>query len=133
MLYRPSTPPTTATIPAITGRNLAHGHRTSTECAFIGRDLHLNRTQLTSPTLKQCAALAGVSVRYIAAAVTISDDPAAQSAVLAGRVALLDAARATPPESLAAHFARSTPADWLEAARTVGPAAVWDHMITPLI
>jgi hypothetical protein len=37
------------------------------------------------------------------------------------------------PESLAEHFARATPAEWLEAARTIGVGAVWDRMIAPLV
>jgi hypothetical protein len=45
------------------------------------------------------------------------------------------AARRPPPapESLAEHFARATPAEWLEAARTVGVTTVWDRMIAPLV
>ena len=134
MLYRPTTPPTTTTIPTVTGRNLAHGHRSVLELAFLGNDLRRNHTQLISPTIKQCAALVGVCVPYVAAAVAISDDPAARSAVLAGRVSLFDALKATrDSETLAEHFARSTPEDWLEAARAVGPALIWDHMIAPLV
>jgi hypothetical protein len=37
------------------------------------------------------------------------------------------------PESLAERFARSTPDEWRECARTIGPAKVWDHMIMPLM
>jgi hypothetical protein len=118
----------------ITGRNLAHGHRSVVELAFVGGDLNRNQTQLVSPTLKQCAVLIGVCVPYIRAAIEISDDPAARRAVLAGDVSLFDARKATrDSETIAEHFARSTPADWLEAARAVGAAAVWDHMIAPLV
>ena len=111
----------------VTGRNLAHTKRSVPERAFIGADLHLNRVELISPTVKQCAHLAGVCVQYVTAATVIADDQAARAAVLAGDETILDVAKAVAPESLAEHFARATPAEWLECARMVGPAAVWDH------
>jgi hypothetical protein len=46
---------------------------------------------------------------------------------------VIDARRRAKPESLAEHFARSTPAEWVEAARAVGPAKIWDSMIAPLV
>jgi hypothetical protein len=36
-------------------------------------------------------------------------------------------------ETLAEHFARTTPAEWTEAARAIGAANVWDFMIAPLV
>jgi hypothetical protein len=119
--------------PTITGRHLAHGKRTVAERALLAADLHLDRIVLTNPTVKQCAALAGVCVPYVAAAVTIANDQAAREAVLAGEIALLDAANAATRETLTAHFARSTPEEWLEVARVMGPAAVWDYMVAPLV
>jgi hypothetical protein len=112
---------------------LAHGKRSVPERASIAADLHLNRVELISPTVKQCAHLAGVCASYVAAAVAIVDDQAAREAVLAGDCTLLDAAKAVAPETLAEHFARSTPKEWREAARAIGPALVWDHMIAPLV
>jgi hypothetical protein len=60
MLYAPSTHIPSPTIRIITGRNLAHGRRSVLERAFLGADLHLDRTQLIEPTIKQCARLVGV-------------------------------------------------------------------------
>jgi hypothetical protein len=117
----------------LTGRNLAHAKRSIVERAFVGADLHLNNLGLILPTVKQSACLVGVCVPYVAAAVAIADNQAAQSAVLAGKLTLLDAAKAATPESLAEHFVRATPAEWLEAARMIGPARVWDQMVMPLI
>jgi hypothetical protein len=119
----------------VTGRNLAHAKRSAPERAFVGADLHLNRTELISPTVKQCACLVGVCAPYVTAAVKIvtADGGATRAAVLADDCALLGAAAAVAPESLAHHFARSTPDEWLKCAREVGPAAVWDHMIAPLV
>ena len=124
---------------AIISRNLPSARRAyrlsrwPQERALVGADLHLNRVELVSPTIKQCAYLAGVCVTYVAAAVAIADDQSARAAVLAGDCTILEAAKAVAPETLAEHFARSSPKKWREAARMVGPAAVWDHMIAPLV
>jgi hypothetical protein len=121
----------------LTGRNLAHGKRTVPERAFVGADLHLNRVKLISPTVKQCAYLAGVCVPYVAAAVEVAIDervcPDRRDAVLNGDLGLLEAAKAGHSESLAAHFARATPEEWLEAAKAIGPAVVLDYMIAPIV
>jgi hypothetical protein len=112
---------------------LAHAKRSVPERAFVGADLHHNRLELISPTVKQCAHLVGVCAQYVAAATAIADNQAARAAVLAGDETILGVAKAVAPESLVEHFARSTPAEWLECARMVGTAAIWDHMISPLV
>jgi hypothetical protein len=117
----------------ITGRNLAHSTRTKAARAFVAADLHLGRCRLTNPTVAQAARLAHVCTPYVAAAIALADDAAARAAVLAGDRTLVDAARRGAPECLAEHFARCTPAEWLECARTVGAAAIWDHMVVPLV
>ena len=61
------------------------------------------------------------------------DDPAARAAVLAGERSILGAAKTATSETLAEHFARSAPSEWLEAAREIGPGIIWDHMVAPLI
>jgi hypothetical protein len=137
MLYVPDTNSATSYIPTpITGRSLAHGKRSVTECALVGADLCLGYVALTSPTVKQCAALAGVCIPYVTAAirVTLADDPAVREAVTAGRRSLLEAAKAAAnTETLAEHFARCAPNEWREAARVIGVNVVWDKMIEPLI
>ena len=54
MLYRPSTSGTTAPALTLTGRNLAHAHRSNAELALIGAGLHLNRfaRQPYHPTMR---------------------------------------------------------------------------------
>jgi hypothetical protein len=44
----------------VTGRNLAHTKRSVPERAFLAADMHRNRVELISPTVKQCARLVGV-------------------------------------------------------------------------
>jgi hypothetical protein len=48
-------------------------------------------------------------------------------------IAKVNGAKLAAPESLAEQFSRATPAEWLECARVVGPAVVWDRMIAPLV
>ena len=117
----------------VTGRNVAHSPRSVVERAFLAADLHLGRVELISPTIKQCSVLLRVCRPYVAAAAAISDDQAARDAALAGRCSLLDAAKPAHFETLASHFARSSRAEWLEAARVIGPAVLWDEMVAPLI
>jgi hypothetical protein len=117
----------------VTGRNLAHGRRSTAERALIAADLHRNRVDLISPTVKQAAALAGVCVPYAAAAVLVADDQALRDAVLAGEVSLFDAVRSNASESLVAHFRRSSVEEWRECAREIGPALIWDHMLAPIV
>jgi len=119
--------------PIISGRNVAHARRSVAELALVGADLHLNRLTLISPTVKQSANFVGVCVPYVAAAIAIADNQAARAAVLAGDCNIVDAAKAVAPETLAEHFARATPEEWLECARMVGPSAIWDRMVAPLV
>jgi hypothetical protein len=131
-LYQENSSPQ-ADRPTITGRDIAHGKRTVAERALGAADNHLGRIAVVEPTIGQAADLWRVCRPYVAAAVRIADDDAARAAVLAGETPILDVAKAANTETLAQHFARTTPAEWLEAARVIGPANVWDHMIAPLV
>ena len=131
MLYRIASD-TTTTTPTISGRNLAHAHRTTVERALVGADLHLDRKALTIPTIRQSAFLVGVCTQYVAAAVKIADDPVMRAAVLAGDCPLLGAAKPNA-ESLIQHFLRSSPTEWLEVSRAAGVDVVWSTMVEPLI
>jgi len=133
MLYRTSGDGSTAT-----GRNIAHSHRTTVERALLGADLHLERVRFTAPTVGQAAHLVGASRFYVHAALRIADDAAARAAVLAGEMSLLEAAKRTTASpavdlSLADRLSEASPAELLEAARSVGTAFVWDNMLAPLV
>jgi hypothetical protein len=131
MLYNPSTQ---IPIPTITGRNLAHGHRSVLELAFVGADLHLGRTHLVTPTITQCARLVGVCRPYVGAAAAIANDQKARHAVLTGRVPLLSASNhSNHKETLAEHIARSTHDEIAAAVDTIGVALVWDRMVAPFV
>jgi hypothetical protein len=129
MLYDPKL------IPAITvtGRNVAHAKRSSAERAFLAADLHLDRAILAKPTIGQAAILLKVGRPYVAAAIAIADNADTRAAVLAGDRPLIVPGAYKNLESLAAHFARSTPAERLDAARTIGVDVLWDSLIGPLV
>jgi hypothetical protein len=131
-IYQEDPPQQDSPARRVTGRNLAHAHRSTVERALAAADLHVGRAVLVAPTVLQAASLLCVCRPYVTAACRIVDDQAARTAVLSGRVSLLDATKAGTG-TLAEHFARSTPDEWLEAARVIGPAVIWDHMIAPLV
>jgi hypothetical protein len=95
----------------VTGQYLAKNGLTARDRARLAADIIDGQVKIRNLTIRQTAWLCRVSVPCVSDA---SRPPAA-------------------PESLAEHFARATPAEWLEAARAVGPAAVWDRMIAPLV
>ena len=74
MLYMPKTASATAPAVMLSGRNIAHSRRSIPHRSFIGAALHFNHYGITSPTVKQCAAIVGVCVPYVAAAIAVSDD-----------------------------------------------------------
>jgi hypothetical protein len=95
----------------ITGQNLAKGRRTKAQRINLAEALHAGKVEVTKPTLKLSAVMAGVS-------------PA-------------DIYRARKPKrkppSLAEHLANSSPAERIEAARALGVDVVWDTMIVPIV
>jgi hypothetical protein len=95
----------------VTGQYLAKNRLNARGRARLAADIIGGEVTVRDLTVRQTARLCRVSEPYVAA------------------VRRLSAA----PESLAEHFARSTPAEWLEAARAVGIGAVWDRMIAPLV
>lgn len=130
MLYDPKVSPATT----LTGRNIAHAKRATAERALVAADLHLNRAALTRPTIGQVAILLKVSRAYVAAAVAIADNVDLRAEVTAGRCPLMVAAiPGMPEETLATHFARSTLAERIEAAREIGVSVIWDQMLNPLL
>ena len=132
MLYRIPAADATAPATTVTGRSIAHAHRSNPELALVGAGLHLNRLALTSPTIKQCASLVGVCTAYVRAAADIIDDPTACNAALHGDLNIWDAARrSTARESLADHIARSSPIELAAAAKEAGVDLVWDAMMMP--
>jgi hypothetical protein len=95
----------------VTGQYLAKNRLNARDRARLAAGIIDGQLTLQNLTIGQAAKLCRVCVPYIA-----------------------DVRRPPPaPESLAEHFARATPAEWLEAARAVGVVTVWDRMIAPLV
>jgi hypothetical protein len=91
------------------------------------------------PTVKELAAIFGVSPAYIRAAVKASDDFVMRMEIMHGNAPLVATGKREhvkpelKPESLTAHILRATPAQRIEAARAIGPSTIWDTMVNPLL
>jgi hypothetical protein len=69
MLYRPTLPDATASpyyVKDVTGRNVAHAHRTPSQRAGLAAQLVLGEAALIKPTRKQVARLLRVSGPHVA-------------------------------------------------------------------
>jgi hypothetical protein len=112
----------------VTGRNLAHGQRSTIERALLAADLTLGRVDLVKPTIKQAAHLVGVCPAYVAAAKAIAEDPDARAAVLAGRVPLIIAGW-----SLSDHYLCASAKEKTRLGRVAGAGTVWDEVVVPAL
>ena len=82
----------------VTGRNIAHGHRTPTERALLAADVSAGRKQLAKLTDGQLAAILHVSGPYISAAKIVTRTSEARRQVEVFGTSLLDAAKAARPQ-----------------------------------
>jgi hypothetical protein len=114
--------PTSTAIPRpITGQQLAKGRFTYRDKVKLAVALSQGTAVLGPMTATQAAAVTGVSPLDVVKA-------------RAGKLGNGKRnGRNGHGESLANHIVRSTPAERLEAARVVGPALLWDQMISPVI
>src|SRR5262249_54001971 len=104
----------------ISGRSLAHTHLTRRQRAELAADLVEGRVEIR-PTTKQAADLTGVPPAEVTKARRANGNGKSRR----------PSSKAT--ETLADHIARSSPAERIEAARTLGPSLIWDSMIDPVI
>jgi hypothetical protein len=95
----------------VTGQFLAKNRLNARGRARLAAGIIDGQVKIRNLTIRQTARLCRVSQPYVTAA---RRPPAA-------------------PETLAEHFVRATPAEILEAARTLGPAVVWQRMVEPLV
>jgi len=113
---------------SFTGRELAHCHFSVSERAAIAAWLVQGRVHLVKPTIKQAAALAGVSVPYVQAALRLDVNVLARVAL--GEASLADAARGN---GLVAAFLAASPKDKVAFAKAVGTDSLWSDAIEPAI
>jgi hypothetical protein len=102
----------------MTGQYLARAALTRRQRAKLAAALSKGTTVVAPLTVKQSAALARVSVADVSKARNGKHGNGRSNG---------------HAESLADHIARSSPAERLAAARIVGPAELWDTMISPVI
>jgi hypothetical protein len=107
------------TSPAITGQYLAKAHLTRRQRAKLAAALSSGTAVLAPMTVKQAAAVAQVPVLDVTEA-RRNGKPHGNG-------------RSNGHETLAEHFARTTAVERLEAARIIGPAQLWDTMISPVV
>ena len=119
----------TPSVPAeFTGRELAHCHFSASERAVIAAWLVQERIHLVKPTIRQAAALAGVSVPYVQAALRL--DVKVLTRVALGEVSLVDAERGN---GLIAAYLTASADGKIAFARAVGTDKIWDEAISPVI
>jgi hypothetical protein len=92
----------------LTGRNVAHSHRTTHDRIALVKQLVSGEAVISPLTYGQACKILGISF---------------QTVWLAGR----------RPESLAEHYARASQAEKLEAACQIGVSKLWDELINPLV
>jgi len=113
------TPTSPAHLRHITGQYLARAHLTRRQRARLAAELANGAAVLSPPTVKQAAALARVSVFDVSKARRNGKPGNGRSN--------------GHEETLADHIGRCSPAERLEAGRKVGPAVIWDTMISPVL
>jgi hypothetical protein len=111
VIYHEGSTPQDGPARCVTGSYIARNHLSARDRARLAAAIVDERVKIRNLTVRQAARLCRVSRPYV-----------------------IDARRPAPaPESLAEHFARSTPDERLECARSIGPATIWDSMIAPLV
>jgi hypothetical protein len=115
---------------AISGRNIAHGHRSKAQRAAIAAQLHLGEIALERPTVTQVRDLCGVSVKYIQAA--LRADPEHRRLLAADALSI---PQVDPPASvsLARQWRAATAAERAAFAKRVGVDRLWDQSLAPAL
>jgi hypothetical protein len=108
-------PPAAPAWPAlkITGQNIAKGRRTRAQRIALAEHLKAGLVELSKPTMKQAAALAGIPVAEIYRA--------------------RKARKPKPMPTLAEQILAASPVTLIETARNVGVDLIWDRMVAPLV
>jgi hypothetical protein len=104
---------------AITGQYLAKAHLTYRQLVKLAAELTTGTAVLSPMTIGQAAALVGVPVADVSRARWRNGQPSN--------------AHNGHTETLAEHIARSTLEERIAAGREVGPAVLWDTMISPVV
>ena len=127
MLYIPKVAEATDSL-TVTGRNLAHSHRSGSQRAGLAAQLVLGEATLVKPTITQIAAVTCVSLPYVQVALKLSQTT--RDRVVKGELSLPEAARAN---GLLAAWLTSTPEEKAALGIAVGVNEVWDRAIAPAI
>jgi hypothetical protein len=100
--------------------------------ALLADELKGGAVQVFGLTDRQARALTGAKFGYTNAVAHLTERERAH--VRAGTLSLASKQRQRrQPESLTEHLMRASRDERREAARVVGPAAIWDDMVAPLV
>jgi hypothetical protein len=114
--------------PTVTGRNLAHSHRTASQRAALAAQLVLEEVEQIKPTMIQAAAVTRVNIPYVQFALRLT--PATRERVAKGELTIAEAAKAN---GLLAAWEAATLADKAALGSAVGVNEIWDRAIQPSI
>jgi hypothetical protein len=112
----------------ITGRNLAHAHRTASQRGAVAAQLVLEEVEHTKPTMIQAAAITGANIPYVQLALRLK--PETRARVAAGELTIAEAAKAN---GLLSAWIAATPTEKAALGVAVGVDAIWDAVISPSI
>jgi hypothetical protein len=112
----------------ITGRNLAHAHRTASQRGALAAQLVLEELHRVEPTAIQAAADTGANMPYVQIALRLT--PLTRARVAKGELTIPEAAKAN---GLLAAWEAATLAEKAALGATVGVDAVWDNVIQPTL
>lgn len=145
MLYSPSHRDFSASrqvISTVTGYGLALGvgKKPPTERALVGGELVLGLSQFVEPRVSQVVDLVHVSRPMVEGAVAIlmaANAAELLQAIKRKQLSLLEAAvlakHPQPQKTLVETYLGASAADQEALAKTAGPAAIWDALISPYV
>jgi hypothetical protein len=112
----------------VTGRDIAHSHRTPSQRAALAAQLVLGEAKLTKPTITQVVEIVRVSGPYVRFAMRLKENT--RERVGDGELPLAAAARAN---GLLAAWLDATPEEQAALGTAVGVNAIWNCAIAPSI
>jgi hypothetical protein len=111
---------------AVTGRNLAHAHRTASQRGALAAQLVLEEVAHSKPTIIQAAAVTGANVPYVNFALRLK--PETRARVASGELTIAEAAKAN---GLLAAYLSATKTTKAAFGVAAGINSIWDDVIAP--
>lgn len=113
---------------SVTGRDIAHSHRTASARAGLAAQLVLGEVKLIKPTITQVASIARISIPYVRLGLELTQGT--RTHLAAGEITISEAARCN---GLLAAWLAATAEEKAAFGVAVGVNEVWDEVIAPSI